>query len=101
MIDFPVLNNDETTRLGVIINQLSDHFHSPITIENVTMMRVKYEGSCNEMDIILKQLAGDPAGIKVKRIYKNNEEKLINLPRSKPFLPSQENLEKGINPNGS
>ncbi len=91
VIDFPAVSEIETARLSGIITNLAEHFHNPIKIEKVTIMRVNYDGACSEMDVILKQLAGDPNGIKVKRVYKNN-------PKSITF---EKKLEPGIDPLGS
>ena len=101
VIDFPAADEIETARLSGIISNLAEHYHKPVRIEKVTIMRVNYEGSCIEMDIILKQLAGDPAGFKVKRVYKNNKHKALDLPGSKPYRPSESQVDKSIDPLGS
>ena len=96
VIDFPVSDEVTTARLSGIISNLGQHFNKPVKIEKVIMMRVNYDGSCSELDTILKQLAGDPNGFKVKRAYK-----VKALPETKPFRPSEQTIDKSIDPLGS
>jgi hypothetical protein len=100
-IDFPTVDASEEPKLTELIGAIADHLHTNVAIETVTSLRVRYDGGCTDLEVILKQLAGDPAGIKVKRVYKNNKNKSLDLPGSKPFRPSVDNLEKGLDPSGS
>ncbi len=94
MIDFPVIEAQQHEKLKSIILSLGEHLKSPVTFEEVRMLRVKYDASCLDMDVILKQLAGDPAGIKVKRVRREPFNR-------KPYRISEPAKDKTIDPMGS
>lgn len=95
IIDFPIEEATKQVQLSEIIQSLATHLETQVTIESVSLMRVKYDGSCHDIDVILKQLAGDPAGFKVKKIYHKRDGGV------KPLRMVEETSNKHLDPLGS
>lgn len=92
-IDFPARDDASNAKLMNLLKNLADCLESPISIETVSIVRVKYDGSRLELDSILKRLGGNMTGLKP-----------INKPKvasKKLYRPGEQKLEKYIDPLGS
>lgn len=94
VIDLPAGFREDQERLYSLIQSIADHLNTKVTIENVCMLRVKYDPDCSKIETILGEFAS-PGGITIKKTRKERKPKSIHLPGSTP------KLERGIDPMGS
>ncbi len=95
VIDFPAMDEASEAKMKKLIEDLADCFETTILIEPMTMMRVKYEGNKIEIDAILKRLAGNKTGLRIKSKVKSKSYSI------KPLRPEETKLDKNIDPLGS